>query len=242
MASQNKENTTPPKFDDLLPLDAAVLIIVDTSEKIPRVLMGLRNENLAFMPGKLVFPGGRVDPADCSIQTPDNISSKDARKILQSKLPHSELSDPKTLPLAAIRETYEETGVMIGQPGELTSPLPFSDEWTAFAEHSIIPAPAALKYCARAITPPNRVRRYDTRFFCVRAEYIAKQAGFIPGELQEIKWLTIEEALSTKLASITRIITTDIQQGLLDESLFDEGFEIPFYYSEDGKFQRDIIT
>ncbi len=244
MTSLDKNKNTPQKpkeYEDLLPLDAAVLIIVDTSEKIPRVLMGLRNENLAFMPGKLVFPGGRVDPCDSSIETLDEMPPIEARRILQHKLDHSDLQHPKTLPLAAIRETFEETGIMVGQAtGTATQPL--EGEWASFAEHSITPAPSVLKYCARAITPQNRVRRYDTRFFCVKAEHIAKEAGFIPGELQEIKWLTIEQALETKLATITRTITTDIQKGINEATLFNDDFEIPFYYSRDGKFRRDIIT
>ncbi len=242
MTSPNTNNSKSEAIDNQLPLDAAVLIIIDMSEKIPKVLMGLRNKNLAFMPGKLVFPGGRVDPGDSTVETPDYISDQEAQRILTRKLEHSILTDPKTLPLTAIRETFEETGVMIGQAGEISPTRPIKAEWAPFAEHSIIPVPSALKYCARAITPPNRVRRYDTRFFCVNAEHIAKEAGFIPGELDEIKWLTVEQALETKLASITRIITSDIQKGLARKNLFDDDFEIPFYYSEDGIFRRDIIT
>jgi 8-oxo-dGTP pyrophosphatase MutT (NUDIX family) len=46
------------------PKDAATLILVDRVADVPRVLLGKRHERHKFMPGKFVFPGGRVDPAD----------------------------------------------------------------------------------------------------------------------------------------------------------------------------------
>ena len=53
----------------LRPRDAATLIIVrrDGAAK-PRVLMGKRHADHAFMPNKFVFPGGRLDPADCRVE------------------------------------------------------------------------------------------------------------------------------------------------------------------------------
>src|SRR5207302_2898469 len=46
------------------PKDAATLILVDRSGRVPKVLLGKRHHGHKFMPGKFVFPGGRVDPAD----------------------------------------------------------------------------------------------------------------------------------------------------------------------------------
>src|SRR5947208_1387363 len=46
------------------PKDAATLILVDRAGSVPKVLLGKRHHGHKFMPGKFVFPGGRVDPAD----------------------------------------------------------------------------------------------------------------------------------------------------------------------------------
>src|SRR5438046_9808499 len=46
------------------PVDAATLILVDRSASTPKVLVGKRHDNVVFMPGKSVFPGGRVDRTD----------------------------------------------------------------------------------------------------------------------------------------------------------------------------------
>src|SRR5204863_1967999 len=57
----------PAKARALRPRDAATLIIVDNSSGEPRVLLGRRRLDMVFMPGRYVFPGGRVDPADKQI-------------------------------------------------------------------------------------------------------------------------------------------------------------------------------
>ncbi|HEY5130162.1 MAG TPA: NUDIX hydrolase, partial [Bradyrhizobium sp.] len=46
------------------PVDAATLILVDRTVSTPKVLVGKRHDKVVFMPGKFVFPGGRVDKAD----------------------------------------------------------------------------------------------------------------------------------------------------------------------------------
>ena len=63
-AQRLTEATRRRDHPNLRPRDAATLIIVDASGKKPKVLMGRRHERHSFMPGKFVFPGGRVDPAD----------------------------------------------------------------------------------------------------------------------------------------------------------------------------------
>ena len=55
---------TELKTKTLKPRDAATLIIVDSSSGEPKVLLGRRRMDMVFMPGRYVFPGGRVDPAD----------------------------------------------------------------------------------------------------------------------------------------------------------------------------------
>ena len=64
------------------PRDAATLVILDRSGTEPKVLMGKRRADLAFMAGKYVFPGGRVDPADKSVDCADALRASEASKLL----------------------------------------------------------------------------------------------------------------------------------------------------------------
>ena len=58
---EEKEADHHPYFR---PRDAATLILIDRTATKPKVLVGRRHDNVVFMPGKYVFPGGRVDKAD----------------------------------------------------------------------------------------------------------------------------------------------------------------------------------
>ena len=51
-------------FPNLKPRDSATLILVDRSSDVPKVLLGRRHQRHRFLPGKFVFPGGRIEPAD----------------------------------------------------------------------------------------------------------------------------------------------------------------------------------
>ena len=59
---------TPDAKKPLVPRDAATLVLVDHTADAPRVLMGRRHPDMAFLANKFVFPGGRVDDADLSIE------------------------------------------------------------------------------------------------------------------------------------------------------------------------------
>ncbi len=71
----------PPKARALRPRDAATLIIVDQSSGEPRVLLGRRRLDMAFMPGRYVFPGGRVDPADRHVAVEQDLAPGEIRKL-----------------------------------------------------------------------------------------------------------------------------------------------------------------
>jgi hypothetical protein len=69
----------PAKARALRPRDAATLIIVDNSSGEPRVLLGRRRLDMVFMPGRYVFPGGRVDPADKQIVVEEDLRPRDLK-------------------------------------------------------------------------------------------------------------------------------------------------------------------
>ena len=160
-----------PGVPNIAPRDAATLILLDRSGPTPKVLMGKRHHGHVFMPGKFVFPGGRVDATDrlMTVGAPLHPGAQ-AKLMLQIRRPNP--AKAQALALAAIRETFEETGLFLGQKrGE--PPAAPDGPWSAFAEANIHPDLSSIHFVARAITPPRRARRYDTRFFTADASAIA---------------------------------------------------------------------
>ena len=138
-----------PQVGRTRPADAASLMILDGRGTDARVLMGRRSTAHAFMPDVYVFPGGRVDRADGRAATTGALRPEDERRIL-AHTPRPSPARARAMAVAALRETVEETGLVIGDG----------------AAHDLSP----LRYVARAITPPGRSRRFDARFFaCPRS-------------------------------------------------------------------------
>lgn len=250
MASQ--EPSTPPSVasDDpktalkkkaLKPRDAATLIIVDTVSGEPKVLLGRRRMDMVFMPGRYVFPGGRVDPADKVINVHDDLSEDDRAKLLVAMKGTPSLTRARALALAAIRETFEEAGLLIGRP--TASPAPEkSGDWGHFFAHGFEPSLGQLTFFARAITPPGRPRRFDTRFFCVPADAIAHRVAPESGELSDLEWHSLTSARSLELPNITRVILEDLGERIAADALHAPGVPVPFYHRRQGAFRRDLIT
>ncbi len=146
------------------PAMPATLIVVRYRET-PEILMGRRAASHKFMPNKFVFPGGRLDVADQRL----NLKASLAPEVLNRLRKHTKATttDQKLtgLALAAIRETFEETGLVIGKP--VTTPLASKNtSWGAlFFTLRGSPTGATRFRCAGQSPPPIGVRRFDTRFF-----------------------------------------------------------------------------
>lgn len=222
------------------PRDAATLIVVDRSGPKPTILMGRRHEGHVFMPNKFVFPGGRVDPGDSRISTPDRLHPKVERKLLANMKGNATQRRAQALALAAIRETYEETGILIAtdEAGPMASRSP---SWQPFVERGLAPALSALNFICRAITPPRRPRRYDTRFFCISAEHIAETTRSTDGELLDLHWLTFDAAGELDLPPITRVVLQELEERLEQGLSSGAGQEVPYYFMENGKFRRNVL-
>src|ERR1700691_1585122 len=153
------------------PGDAATLILIDRSAATPKVLVGKRHDKVVFMPGKFVFPGGRVDISDGPVPAADPIPGALEANLLKGR-PKITPSRARSLAVAAIREACEETGLCLGRKPD--GPVPaLSGPWKPFTDAGLLPDPSRLFLIARAITPPGRVRRFDTRFFTADASAIA---------------------------------------------------------------------
>ena len=175
------------------PKDAATLILVDRSGPVPKVLLGKRHERHKFMPGKFVFPGGRVDPADKLMPVARPLDPH-AEANLMKHLQRASAAKARAFALAAIRETFEETGLVLGVPTTETVKVP-AGPWSGFAEAKILPDLSVLRFIGRAITPPGRLRRFDARFFTLDASAIAHRVEGVTGpeaELVELVWMPLD--------------------------------------------------
>ncbi len=214
------------------PRDAATLIVLRTGTSGPEVLMGRRHMGHKFMPGKYVFPGGRVDLADSRIKPADEFSPGIANQLLKQMRGRPSPLRAKALALAAIRETFEETGLAVGVVADGKPASSRSPSWSTYFSSGFVPALSELHFVARAITPPGRVRRFDTRFFAIdKGE--SDELPFVGApsdELEELDWVTFAIDRDLDLPSVTHMVIdilekrTELPQGLATPS------SIPFFF------------
>jgi 8-oxo-dGTP pyrophosphatase MutT (NUDIX family) len=213
----------------LRPKDAATLVIVKRDAGVPRVLMGQRHGNMAFMANKYVFPGGRIDPGDMRLSVTSQLRPHVAARAGHGSTP----ARARGLALAAIRETFEETGILIGERADHL-PRTRAPAWKKFFEHKVLPRLDTLEIIARAVTPPNRTRRFDARFFMVDASAIVHELEELDNEeLLTPAWLTLDEARALDLPSITRTVLDEVEARVREGA--DPSRPIPFYRFSRGK-------
>lgn len=239
-------SSTPPPGDDaakaIRPRDAATLVIVDRVMGVPRVLMGRRRLDQVFMPGKYVFPGGRVDASDRTVESADELHPVEAAKLLLDMKGTPSQARARALAMAAIRETFEEAGLIIGAPAEPPAKPLDPPSWRDFFACGFRPKLSSLALFARAITPPGRPRRYDTRFFCISADEISHEVESSDGELSGLHWLTIEEARSLDLPAITRVMLEDLTDFLKVGNTGSGDALVPYYHHKNGTFRRELLN
>ncbi|MEP1596033.1 MAG: NUDIX domain-containing protein, partial [Halieaceae bacterium] len=118
------------------------------------------------------------------------------------------------LAMAAVRETFEETGLLLGSP--TTKPLRTrSPHWQPFFATGLAPALDKLDYFSRAITPPRNVRRFDARFFTVDARYVSGELRG-NGELEDLGWFHLDMVEELNLAPITKLVLQLLRQSLFE--------------------------
>src|ERR1700740_1246406 len=207
---EQKEADHPPYFR---PKDAATLILVDRSAAVPKVLVGKRHDKVVFMPGKFVFPGGRVDKADNRVPVAAPITKELERNLLTGS-PKISPGGARALANAAIREACEETGLCLGRRAD-GKPPKLDGPWKPFADAGLLPDPSRLYLIARAITPPGRVRRFDTRFSTADASAITHRVeGVIhpDAELVELVWVEIGSKPLADLHPMTKNVLNELEK------------------------------
>ena len=224
------------------PRDAATLILVDRSASIPKVLVGKRHDNVVFMPGKFVFPGGRVDKADYRVPVAAPMTVELQTNLFKGS-PKTPVSRAKSLAIAAIREACEETGLCLGRKSEGRMPK-LEGPWKPFADAGLLPDPSSLFLIARAITPPGRVKRFDTRFFPADASAIAHRVDGVvhaDAELVELVWVELGSKPLADLHPMTRNVLNELDTRLATGPLRHDA-PVPFFHFYGGKMQKDILS
>lgn len=188
------EGTRPPRSRPVHPRNAATLILWRaTRNGSPEVLMGRRHARLRFMPNLMVFPGGRVDRADYRAPALSELRPQTRRMLERRATP----SLARALAVAAVRELFEETGLVLGERrGE-----------------QVAADLAQIDYLCRAVTPADRPMRFNARFLIAPAE--AAQGTIVgSGELEELRFFRLDELPGQPVASITQMVLEEFRAWL----------------------------
>ena len=236
LTESERDQTSP----NLRPRDAATLIVIDRSGPKPQVLMGRRHARHKFMPGKFVFPGGRVEPYDRRMPAFGELADEHQARLLK-RIQRPGAARARGFALAAIRETCEETGLLIGRQASEAPKVP-TEAWQSFADAKVLPDLTELHFIARAITPPRRNRRFDARFFAADANAIAHRIDGVVGpdaELDEIVWIPIGEARRLDLSTITQVVLEELDRRIAGG--FDPALPAPFFRMLHRRFVREML-
>jgi 8-oxo-dGTP pyrophosphatase MutT (NUDIX family) len=220
------------------------MLVIDRSGPVPKVLFGRRHHGHKFMPGQFVFPGGRVERADRYVGAATPLDGHVEARLMKD-LRHPSAEKARGFPLAAIRETFEETGLVLGSSSHRSGPraprMP-SEAWASYASSGAVPDLAAVHFIARAITPPGRPRRFDTRFFAVDADAIAARIEGVVGpdtELVELVWLAIEDTAKLDIPAITMAVVEELK--IRTANGFTHDLPVPFYRTQHGRRLREFL-
>ncbi len=225
--------------DDAEPRLAASLILVDrSSPSEAKILLGRRHANHVFLPGKFVFPGGRSEPEDAKMSALGTLAPQVARRLSHPAAGNA-IASPDALALTAIRELFEETGILLGGRSELSVSAPPDTTWAHFAAAGVIPNLGKLHYVARALTPPGYPRRFDTHFFAADArEIVATLDGAVndSSELVELRWATVAEVARLDILPVTYFIALELAHRL--KAGLGHDLPVPYFYAQDERWIR----
>jgi 8-oxo-dGTP pyrophosphatase MutT (NUDIX family) len=175
------------------PRDAASLILLRGAGEATEVLVGRRSLEARFMPGVYVFPGGAIDPPDRVAWTVESGADSVSPRLQRAAR-------------AALRETWEEVGVLVGRPGAASTDKPGERAIErAYREQGLVAAFDRLTYVGRAITPSHSFRRFNTRFFLGDGGDVFGEPT-ASAELEDAGWRRIEQHLLDGFRDVTRFM------------------------------------
>lgn len=139
--------------------------------------MGVRASGHRFLPNRLVFPGGAVDPGDYDA----HVATEPSEVVMTALQDHTSPGLARAITVAAARELYEETGLSLGMPPRLDR----------------------VDYLCRAVTPRNSAIRFNARFLTVPAEAIDGNHAD-SRELRDVRYYPVSVAKTLDMMDVTR--------------------------------------
>lgn len=192
--------------------DAATVVLLRDGDAGIEAWLLTRAREMVFAGGMTVFPGGRVDDADADL--PFAASAEADLAELARRFGTDDVLARKLVG-AAVRETFEETGVLLTVPSADLAEAREDVEAGRLAfgallrAHGLAIDGSHLRPWSRWVTPPNEVRRYDTRFF-VAALPDGAQAADVTTESTHASWVGITTALELARAGERRLLPPTI--------------------------------
>ena len=184
------------------PVDAAGLVLIRAGSRgEPEILLGRRHRKAGFLPDIYVVPGGRVDTAD---HAPSGFAEALNPAVSAALESGGSRRPALAFPRAALRETHEETGLLVGASGKpLDSPQ--QEVWQAYGTAGLAPDFGTIDFICRAITPVTSHRRYNTRFFLADG---GKAVGSVNsnGELEDLAWRPVAALSSLDIVDVTEYV------------------------------------
>lgn len=198
--------TAPPSLRPVRPLDAGSLLLVRPGNDGPEILMGRRPPKSAFIPDAFVFPGGKVDAGDRHAHPGSRLSP-----VISTRLATASPTSARALAMAAVRETFEETGLLLGERGDVGHSS--HESWQRIRALGQAPALARLDYLGRAITPTNSPIRFHARFFVAEASHAS---GHLKsnGELADLHWVALSKADRLPVVDVTEFMIHELRRRL----------------------------
>ncbi len=176
--------------------DASTVVLLRDGDGGPEVWLMTRVTGMAFAGGMAVFPGGRVDTADAQLPFAGGSDEEAARRFECAP------EQARAIVGAAVREVFEETGVLLSVPTVDVSGARADVEAGRVSFGDLLRANgvavdgAALHPWSRWVTPAGEVRRYDTRFF-VAAMPDDAQAQDVTTESSSAGWFGVGAVLES---------------------------------------------
>lgn len=214
---------------------AATILLVRGAPGREEILVGLRSKRHDFMPSVYVFPGGRVDPGDSRVPAVDALNPR-TKSILEAAMTPARA---RACVLAAIRETWEETGFILGEPEGYRPYTGSHPSWISFSKAGLAPDLSEIHVIGRAVTPPYRPKRFDTWFFMTRLTGRQAERDFADSdELLDTQWVAVKGAKALKMHSITQMMV-DVLAQYLNASA--PANTVPYSRFEHGEFKLDAF-
>jgi len=220
------------------PVDAASVVLIRGDAQRAEVLMGRRRKRASFLPNIYVFPGGRVDNLDRHAPRELAFNPETDRLIRR----HAPATTPLPLAIAAMRETFEETGYLIARdaPAAQFEGLPDTPFWQALRAAGAVPDLARMDYIARALTPTLSHKRFNTRFFLIDANE-ARGELIDEGELEDLHWVALDRAHRLPIVDVTEFVLNQARSRWIERTGGGRQDHVPFLHYVRGRQRIDHV-